>query len=97
MGKMAGKNFSKRELAAKLAGCRAEDLINFRETVEGGIIAVAPDGRKLRFSALELEFIEAKLTETATVKKGKNKKEQTSEIKKQISDVTHFVNRQAVH
>ncbi len=91
MGKMAGKNFSKRELAAKLAGCRAEELINFRETVEGGIIAVAPDGRKLRFSALELEFIEAKLTETTTAKNpGKSSKGHASKV-------IHFTDRQSVH
>lgn len=63
---MQANKLTPQALTAGLVGCAAEDLINFRTTEDGGAIVIAPDGRKLRFSAAQLENQKEKLTERPT-------------------------------
>jgi hypothetical protein len=60
-----GTTISSRRLFASLAGCRPEELVNFRETADGGAIAVIPGGQKLKFTADELARKETLLAASA--------------------------------
>lgn len=46
-------------VAARLAGCRAEELLSMRVTDEGGLVVIAPSGKKLTFSAAEVSIARA--------------------------------------
>lgn len=45
---------SRLELAASMLGCEAALILGYRETPQGGIVVIAPDGRKLKFTAEDL-------------------------------------------
>ena len=45
---------SRLELAASMLGCEVALILGYRETPEGGIVVIAPDGRKLKFTAEDL-------------------------------------------
>jgi hypothetical protein len=43
------------ETAALLVGCLPEEILSLRTTAEGGLMVIAPSGRKLAFSASQVK------------------------------------------
>lgn len=51
-----------RQIAAILMGCTEESLRGVRQLEGGAIVAIAPDGRKLVFSAEAIADVQRRLT-----------------------------------
>jgi hypothetical protein len=50
--------FSQKEIFARKAGYLPGELVNFRETEDGGAVAIIPTGQKIKYTAEELHAIE---------------------------------------
>ncbi len=49
--------------AARLTGCRAGEILSLRVTDEGGLVVIAPSGRKIFFSPVQVELARAGVME----------------------------------
>jgi hypothetical protein len=49
--------------AARLVNCRADEILSLRVTDEGGLVVIAPSGRKMFFSPVQVENARAEVME----------------------------------
>jgi hypothetical protein len=58
------------ETAARLTGCRPEEILALRVTPEGGLCVIAPSGRKLLFTREQIAAAGAPMAKPARPGKG---------------------------